>query len=198
MKTNSHPVNSTRPLSLLVTVWMAVAIAVCMAAYATYQYFTMPGMTVSDLFLHHFWHVLVLGLAIYTLCWIAFDRVLLQPMKRIYLHLYAVGAGKLEPLALNSGVTEIQTVVEGINLMLLRLKQGTDASAVELARQRIEEIKNRVMELGTPDRASIAEILDALTELDRGLPVLPQTKGTPVYDIQAVSTEGSGERKQTK
>lgn len=177
---------------------MAAAIAVSMTTYAVYQYFAMPGMTVADLFLHHLWHVLALGGIIYILCWVIFDRALLQPMKRIYLHLYAVGAGKLEPLELESSVTEIQTIVEGVNVMLSRLKHGADANTIELARQRIEEIKNNVMELSTPDRTGVAEILDALAELERGLPVLAQSKETQRDDAQAASTESGGEEATQK
>lgn len=190
--------NAPRSLSFYVAVWMAAAIAVSMAAYAVYQYFAMPGMTVADLFLHHLWHVLALGVVIYILCWVVFDRALFQPMKRIYIHLYAVGAGKLEPLEFDSSVTEIQTIVEGVNLMLSRLKHGADANTIELARQRIEEIKNSVMELNAPDRASVAEVLDALAELERGLPVVAQNKKAQPDDTQAASTESEEEGKPTK
>jgi methyl-accepting chemotaxis protein len=197
-ETEEPTMNAPRSLSFFVTVWMAAAIAVSMAAYAIYQYFAMPGMTVADLFLHHLWHVLVLGTVIYILCWVVFDRALLQPMKRIYLHLYAVGAGKLEPLKLDSRVTEIQTIVEGVNLMLSRLKHGADANTIELARQRIEGIRNSVMELNAPNRTSVAEVLDALAELERGLPVLAQSKKAQPDDTQAVSTESEEEGKPTK
>ena len=161
--------NATRSLSFYVTVWLAVAIAVSMAAYAFYQYFTMPGITATELFLHHLWHVLALGAVIYVLCWLVFDRVLLRPLKQIYIHLYALGAGKLEPLALESNVAEIRTIVEGINLMLRQMEQGADAQALEHAQRVIAELKEAIRQWEVSEPAATSFPLEKLAALERSL-----------------------------
>lgn len=173
----------TKNLSFLIAVWMAVAIAGSMAAYAVYQFFTMPGMTVKELFLHHFWHVLALGSVIYVLCWFLFKRIVLRPLTCIYLHLYAVGGGKLELLELNSNVTEIRTIVEGVNLMLTRLKQGLKSNALEDSELRISEIKDLLRNLGTSEPEKLDSALEKLEQLERNL--------LPIFRTEAHATDST-------
>lgn len=47
-----------------------------MAVYVIFQYFMLPDATVWSLFLNHLWHVLVLGVFIYALCWLVFQKLL--------------------------------------------------------------------------------------------------------------------------
>lgn len=88
----------TRTLSFHVTIWMAIAIAASMGAYAVFEYQGTPGLTLSELVVQHLVHVLGLGILIYILCWAVFYFVLLRPLNRIYLHLYTIGAGQLRSL----------------------------------------------------------------------------------------------------
>jgi hypothetical protein len=158
---------------------MAAAIAVSMGAYAVYEYATMPGSTLRELAIQHLGHVLVLGGVIYVLCWSVFYFVLLRPLNRIYLHLYTVGAGQLKTLELNSNVREIRTIVDGVNLMLSRLTLGADTDALELAQQRIAEIREMTHQLTTSDQEHISVLLDKLTDLQKSLPNILVRRGMP-------------------
>ena len=186
--TTTQPTTTTRSLSFHVTVWLAIATTIGMATYAIYQYATMPGHTVLDLLLHHSWHVLALSVAIYVVSWIAFHKLIVQPLTKIYLHLYAMGAGQLAPLALKSNVTEIRTIVEGINLMRRRTEQSMDGTTVEHAQRDIIELKETIRELEVlePDGKSLA--LEKVAALEKSIsavmrnvnaPAKPTLEGSP-------------------
>ena len=158
---------------------MAVAIAATMAAYAAFEYQNTPGLTLRDMFVQHLGHVLGLGVMIYVLCWGVFYFVLLRPLNRIYLHLYTVGAGQLKTLELDSNVREIRTIVDGVNLMLSRLKLGGDSDALELAQQRITEIQEMTRQLTTSDHEHISVLLDKLADLQKSLPTILVRRAMP-------------------
>jgi nitrate/nitrite-specific signal transduction histidine kinase len=139
----------------------------------------MPGLTLRELAVQHLGHVLVLGGVIYVLRWAVFYFVLLRPLNRIYLHLYTVGAGQLKALELDSNVREIRTIVDGVNLMLSRLKLGGDSDALELAQARIAEIRETTRQLATTDQEHVSVVLDKLADLQRSLPNILVRRGMP-------------------
>ncbi|ODU23931.1 MAG: hypothetical protein ABS95_02745 [Verrucomicrobia bacterium SCN 57-15] len=171
---------TTRSLSFYVAIWMAVAIGLSMATYALYERQTSPSLTWSELAVQHLGHVLGLGVMIYILCWGVFYFVLLRPLNRIYLHLYAVGAGQLKSLELDSNVREIRTIVDGINLMLSRLKLGADRDALEHAQQCIAEIRGMSRRLAITEQEHISHVLDKLADdLEKSLPSILVRRGMP-------------------
>ncbi len=171
---------TTKSLSFIVTIWMAVAIAVSMGAYAAYEYATAPGQSLRELAVEHLGHVLGLGVMIYILCWGVFHFVLLRPLNRIYLHLYTVGAGQIKPLELQSNVREIKTIVDGVNLMLSRLKLGADRDALEHAQQCIAEIREMSRQLAITEQEHISHVLDKLADdLEKSLPSILVRRGMP-------------------
>lgn len=185
---------TTKSLSFIITIWMAVAIAVSMGAYAAYEYATAPSQNLRELAVEHLGHVLVLGITIYILCWSVFYFVLLRPFNRVYLHLYAIGAGRLEPLALNSNVREIRTIVDGVNLMLSRIKLGGDSDALELAQTRIAEIQEMTRQLTTPDQEHITLLLDKLADLQKSLPNILVRRPMPPPKQASVAAPPSHEQ----
>jgi methyl-accepting chemotaxis protein len=114
------------PLSLLVALLTAVVTAVAMTAYAVFQYFNQSHggadpHSVVGLALEHGWHVLALGAATYVVLFIVLDRVVAQPIRALYVKLYAVARGDLTPTDVHSRVAEIQEVADGINMMLSQI-----------------------------------------------------------------------------
>ncbi len=171
---------TTKSLSFFVTVWMAVVIAVSMGAYAAFEYATAPGQNLRELAVAHLGHVLGLGVMIYVLCWGVFYFLLLRPFNRIYLHLYTVGAGQLNPLELHSNVREIRTIVDGVNLMLSRLKLGADRDALERAQQCITEIREMSRQLAITEHEQMSHVLDKLADdLEKSLPNILVRRGMP-------------------
>lgn len=156
-------------LSLLVALWTAAAIAIAMGAYAVYQHFQLPETTLKNLFVHHLWHVLVLGVVIYVACWSAFRQFLLKPLNRIYVHLYGLGSGKMRKLDLHSSVRELQTIVHGINLMIWRLNQWMDADALTQTHARINEIKTISEQLRIENRTVADHLQDQAVGLEKSI-----------------------------
>lgn len=177
--TTMQPTMATRSLSFHVTVWLAIATAIGMGAYAIYQYATMPGHTALDLWLHHSWHVLALGAAIYVVSWVAFHKLIVQPLTKIYLYLYAMGTGQLAPLALKSNVTEIRTIVEGINLMLRRMEQGMDKQALEHAQSDIAALKETILRLEVSELDAKSLALEKLAALEKSLAAVVRNVNAP-------------------
>jgi hypothetical protein len=140
-KTNPTERPQLASLSLIVALWTAGIIVIAMTAYAIWQYYTHPGISVGELIQNHLWHVLVLGAVIYASLWACFRRLLVQPLNRIYIHLYAVGKGQLEPLEIESNIREIYTIVEGINLMTSRMERAADPKSIPQTQEDIRIIK---------------------------------------------------------
>lgn len=167
----------TRSLALVVSCWLALAIAASMGIYAVFQYYSVPGMTVKELFLHHLWHVLSLGALIYVLCWALLQRVLLQPLSKIYLHLYSAGKGKAHLLELDTRITELRTIVDGINLMLRLQSPEYATQGRVLAKHSILQIKTLAHAL-PPSAGDIAtQLLSCVTDLEKALAAGPTGSG---------------------
>ncbi|MBI4605497.1 MAG: hypothetical protein HY721_26325 [Planctomycetes bacterium] len=157
---------SQHSLSSVVALWTGVAIALSMAGYAVFEYLSAPGVTLLELIVNHLWHVAALGAAIYGLCWLVLRRLLIRPLEQIYLHLYGIGAGRLEELDLPTGVREIQTIVDGVNLMVRRMEQGLDRQAIERWHREMAGLRGLARQafLRAPEEAQ--EILDRLMRLE--------------------------------
>lgn len=158
-----------RSFAFVVAFWTAVPIALAMAVFAVFQYFTLPDITLAELVAHHLWHVLALGAMIYVFCWVVFRRALVQPLHQIYLHLYKVGTGRLEPLELPSDIRELQTIVEGVNLMIRRMEQGFDPSAVEHTTQELAALRELAKAAYDSAPEQSGEIMERLANLEQSV-----------------------------
>ena len=127
-------------LSFVVAVWTALVIAVCVGVYGVFQYIQMPEMSVRVLVFRHMWHVLVLGAIIHLFCWFILHWLLIRPINQIYIHLYQLGAGQLKNIEVDTSIIELRTIIEGMNLMIWRMKKWLDSNAMDAARTQIEEI----------------------------------------------------------
>lgn len=114
-------------LSLTVALYSALVIALGMAVYAVFQYFLTPERTVLSLVLQHSWHVLVLGVLIYVTLHAVLYKKVVRPIQDIYVRLYAITKGDLSPISVDSNITEIQEIVEGIRFLISEIKKSTPA-----------------------------------------------------------------------
>jgi len=105
-------------LSMAISLYTALVIALGMALYAVYQYFAMPGMTVWGLIIGHGWHVIVLGIIIYVMLYAVLNKKVAQPLQDLYVKIYAITKGDLSPVSVNSNIMEIQEMGDGISLLL--------------------------------------------------------------------------------
>lgn len=155
-----------RSLSFYVAVWTAGGIAAAMALYGVFQYFSLPDQTVGGLLFRHLWHVVALGFVIWGVCWFGFRRTLVRPVRAIQRHLYGVATGHVENLRLDTPVREIGSMVEGVNLMVRRMRGQGHARGPEDLLVRTEALRNLVYSLLTEDPAAASPLLDEIAHLE--------------------------------
>ncbi|NOY79445.1 MAG: HAMP domain-containing protein [Kiritimatiellaeota bacterium] len=121
-------------LTAEVTLLASVVTALSMAIYAGFQYFTMPGHTLSGLLLEHSWHVLALGGLTYAVLHTVLHHQIVKPIRALFLKCYAVTKGDLSPVSITTRVDEIREIADGINMMLQQLRDtGVSGNLRELA-----------------------------------------------------------------
>ena len=175
----------------MVAVWTALIIAVCMGVYGVFQFYQMPEMSVRELVLRHMWHVLVLGAIIHLFCWFILHWLLIRPINQIYIHLYQLGAGQLKSIEVDTSVIELRTIINGMNLMIWRMKKWLDSDAMYKARTQIEEIRL----IATQLRMENEDIADALLRRVESL----ETSLLSVVDVpRDVNEPNSTEERKVK
>ena len=172
---------SPRSLSFLMTAWTAIAIALAMGLYGTYQYLTLPDTSLATIAVNHLLHVVVLVSLVYGLTWIAFRKAVLLPLKEVYRHLYGIGAGRLRPLQVQSKVLEVQSIVEGVNLMVRRMEQGFDGETIERFQENIDSLRGVARSIAKDSPEQAATILDDIAVLETAfMSVVRSGTKTPV------------------
>lgn len=161
-------------LSFVVTFWTAAAIALCMAFYAVVQHQLHPELTATQLLVHHLWHVLALGAVVYLTLWLGFRRFLWQPLMRVFLHLYGVGKGHLQPLRVRSRIRELATIADGINLMIWRIGREIDPEAIEHASGSLADLRRLLAPLTGENPDLFNEISRHLEKIEQSLITLAQ------------------------
>lgn len=158
-------------LATIFAVRLAVTLALAMAAYAALERYRQPQASWTGLGLTHGLHVVALGLLLYAVLVIGFDRLVGRPLRVIHAHLYKVATGRLEILHLNARVKEIAEMEGSVNLMVRRMRFGAgdaDPHRTALA----------LRDLGARLRESAPEAAEAMVNAAAALELLaPPTDG---------------------
>lgn len=108
---------------LAVVTWIVVLITgAAMLVYALFQHSTTPHMSWWRLLTEHAWHVLVLGGLTYAALYFLLQRNVVEPIRELYVKLYAISRGDNRPIAVQTNVREIRDIAESVNLMLSQLQ----------------------------------------------------------------------------
>lgn len=169
MKKSLKNPSSTQSLSLIITIWLSASVAILMLGYAVFQKVLWPETSWLDLFLHHFWHVIVFGVTIQLSTWIFFRYMVEKPLNEIFFHLYKIGKGQLEPLNIASNIRELDTIADGVNILIWRITQGKDDQAISDVHNNIASIRAIVGEhlVDAPDVSS--KIENSIDRLEQNL-----------------------------
>jgi hypothetical protein len=119
--------------------WMGVALVASIGLCVGAQILLRPERRVVELILHDVAHILAMGLLMYVACVITIRRLLVRPVTEIFLHLYSTRDGCQEPLHLDGGSREVQTIVDGINAMIWRMAHEESVRDRERAVEREEQ-----------------------------------------------------------
>lgn len=156
-----------KSLSLLVAQQTALVIAAAMAVYALFQYFMTPERTVSGLALEHGWHVAVLGCLTYLVLYLALRRKVVRPIENLYVKLYGIANGDIQPVSVDSNISEIQHIAEGVNLMLSKMtKANGNVSLPELS-SNAEELRALAKRGERLDESERMKMMDLASKIDQ-------------------------------
>ncbi len=113
-------------LALFVAIATALVTTVSMAVYAVFQYQT-QDYTIVQLIVHHSWHVVVIGVLTYLLLFVLLHYMVVKPVHALYVKLYTISRGDRELVQVDSRITEIHEIVEGVNLLLSIIAESEGA-----------------------------------------------------------------------
>ncbi len=161
----------SKSLTLTVALYSALVIAVGMAIYAVLQYFLIPERTVLSLVLQHGWHVLALGTLIYVTLHGVLHKKVVRPIRDIYLRLYAISKGDLSPISVDSNITEIQEIVEGVNSLLSEIKRSTPVLSSDLCKV-AEDLRSLARESGISEETTKEKLMEIAAKIDETVKAL--------------------------
>ena len=105
-------------LALSVALLSTLVMVVSMAAYAIVQFATDPDATFSSVLMRHGGHAVALGALNYLVVYIVLYDSVLLPARSIYVKLYGISRGDTNPIEISSRIREIQTIVDGTNMLI--------------------------------------------------------------------------------
>lgn len=111
-------------LAYILAIRLAVTFTGAMSAYAVLEWIRNPELRMVTLGVTHAAHVVALGLLVYVVLLVGFDRLVGRPLRVIHGHLYRVALGRLDLLDLDSPVKEIAKIEGSVNLMVRRMRLG--------------------------------------------------------------------------
>ena len=164
-----------RTLASIIDGWIGLAFVVAMAVCAGVEYARNPGIGFGELFFHHLFELFLFGLILWGISWLVLRVVLVEPIHRIFQHLYGVGGGDHSPLVVKTGVREIREIVDAINIMLWRMDQRADGKVLNRAREQLAGVRDSLSGETALEIGNVEEILDELADLDHKLYQAAQT-----------------------
>jgi len=162
----------SKSLTLTVALYSALVIAVGMAIYAVFQYFLAPERTVLSLMLQHGWHVLALGVLIYVTLYGVLYRKVVRPIQDIYVKLYAITKGDLSPISVDSNITEIQEIVEGIRFILSEIKRSAPVVPLSDLCKVAEDLRSLARESGVFEEITKEKLMEIAAKIDETVKAL--------------------------
>jgi len=152
-------------LSMAISLYTASVIALGMAFYAVYQYFSMPGMTVLGLVIEHGWHVIVLGIIIYLTLYAILNKKVVQPLVSLYVKIYAITKGDFSPVVVDSNILEIQEMAEGITFLLNEIKKSVPKISLLKLSRCVQELRSIARQEADTSEHEIQERLAAIANI---------------------------------
>lgn len=128
-------------LTVLIIMVTGLMTMVSMAIFAVIQFNTQDRSALS-LSIEQGWHMLLFGLLIFLVLFFVLRRYVVHPINALYLNLYAVARGNLSVVEVESPISEIQEIAEGVNMILTKITSsdsGTDL--VKLAQNAYDQIR---------------------------------------------------------
>jgi len=180
--TATNPANHTeqRASSLSRTLAGATLLAALAGtlAYTAFESLAGQPASLAEFTTHHLVPALLIGATVCATLAFLLHSKLIAPVKEIFAHLYRIGSGQLTPLRIDTRVSEIRTVVEGVNLLVARLKGTAGDGALGKAIDDLVKLRSD-LETATATSGSSADafvpVMRDLRKLEGDLLTLMQT-----------------------
>ena len=153
-------------LALTIALYSVLVIAVGMGVYAAFQYSLTPERTVLSLVLQHSWHVLVLGVLIYLMLNIVLHKTVVRPIRDIYLKMYGIAKGDLSPISVDSNITEVQEIVEGVKFLLSEIDKSTPAISLSGLSNVAEDLRSLARESIALEESAKEKLMESALAID--------------------------------
>ena len=179
--------NQHRSLNGVVIGASFIAVFLGTAFWSIIEYFMGASPSWSEFLGHHLIPSLVTGLIIWVILSALLHRTVTEPLRHLFAHLYRVGSGRLEPISLDTGVAEIQTIVEGVNLLVHRLRATSGAPAYTQAQDRLKRIRNKIRSMADaagPDSPIFLDLVKELRALEGDVLALGSSGGKSVEGVE--------------
>ena len=152
------------PLSTVVTLWSAAAIALAMGLYAVLEVLAF-GEPVSASFLKHLSHVVALSVFILAAMTVVVHKKVTIPIGAVNAYLYRLGAGDTLFPPPTSNIAELHQLTRGIFAMMDRMHTGAPGLARTQADLALADLKGIAQDLAEVQPLASSKILDATVRL---------------------------------
>ena len=174
----SHPPKRRRPLYQIIVAASTIAVAVGTIFWTAIELASGQPLSIRELILHHVVPAIVIGLIIAVVLSLLLNRFVVAPIQNLFSHLYRIGSGRLDPIDLDTGVEEIQTMVDGVNLLARRLQAPTGEDAFARAQERLATLRRQLRSMADAGGEESELFLDIAKEM-RALEADLLTIGSP-------------------
>lgn len=158
-----------RPLGAVLARRAIVVCALGLILYTIFEVIVDPPVDLMNFFTHHFLHVIATAVFIWLACWLTLRNSILRPVDAIFRHLYHIRLGRMGKLAYRTEVTEMNTIINGINLLVERFERTPRPEPLSHALDEIQQLRNLLRAGPGRSEDSQVEIMKSLTRLESNL-----------------------------
>ena len=144
-----------------------IATLIGMLVYSAFEYLLGETPTLSEFAGHHLLPAVLIGVTVCVTLSIILHAKIISPVMQIFKHLYRIGSGQLSPLSLDSRVSEIRTVVDGVNLLVTRLKGDPKNGSLGKALDDLVKLRGDLEEVTAASNRSADTFVPVMQDLRR-------------------------------
>lgn len=160
-------------LALVSTIWITIAAGAAMGINALEEHLG-QGTPLGSLATQHAVHMASLAAVTYLVLWVGFQRVVAAPLRQLAADLYRVGAGRIEPVAVDTHVREVGEIAGGVNLMIRRMVFHLPRQPLDAAQKSLTTLRATARALPPAANEQARQILAIVADLQSELAALVQ------------------------
>ncbi len=152
-------------LNLAVVATSLISVVVGTGSWTAIEIFTGKAPSTADFVGHHLIPAVVIGLFVWITLTVLLHRTVIEPLKQLFAHLYRVGSGRLDHLDIDSRIEEIQTMVDGVNLLVRRLQSPSGDGSFSQVQNRLSSIRDNIRSMADAAGEDSPIFLDLAKEM---------------------------------